>query len=54
MKEIFSRSNSSGLSSMRERAELLGGRLTIESRPMAGTMVEAELRLDNAVEVDDD
>jgi PAS domain S-box-containing protein len=34
---------SSGLSGMRERAALLGGRLTVESRPGAGTRVTAEL-----------
>ena len=35
--------DSLGLISMRERAELLGGRLTIESAPGQGTRVEAEL-----------
>lgn len=33
----------SGLSGMRERAMLLGGRLTIESSPGAGTRIRAEL-----------
>jgi signal transduction histidine kinase len=35
-----------GLSGMRERAELLGGRLTIESAPGAGTTVFVEIPLD--------
>lgn len=34
-----------GLASMRERALLLGGRLTVESRPGLGTRVRAELPL---------
>jgi signal transduction histidine kinase len=37
---------SSGLSGMRERAALLGGQLTVESAPDAGTRVTAELPLD--------
>jgi PAS domain S-box-containing protein len=36
---------SSGLSGMRERAALLGGRLHVESRPGAGTRITAELPL---------
>lgn len=35
-----------GLSGMRERAELLGGRLTIESAPGAGTTIFVEIPLD--------
>jgi signal transduction histidine kinase len=35
-----------GLSGMRERAEFMGGRLTVESRPGAGTRVHAEFDLD--------
>jgi len=35
-----------GLSGMRERAELMGGRLTVESRPGGGTRVQAEFDLD--------
>jgi PAS domain S-box-containing protein len=35
----------SGLSGMRERAELLGGELTVESAPGAGTQITAELPL---------
>jgi signal transduction histidine kinase len=34
---------SSGLAGMRERVELLSGRLTIESRPAGGTLITAEL-----------
>jgi len=34
---------SSGLSGMKEEAELLGGQLTIESAPEAGTLITAEL-----------
>jgi PAS domain S-box-containing protein len=37
---------SSGLVGMRERAGLLGGRLTVESTPGAGTRVTAELPVD--------
>jgi signal transduction histidine kinase len=36
--------STSGLSGMRERAALLGGRLTIESRPGAGTRIRAEFQ----------
>lgn len=36
---------SSGLAGMRERANLLGGRLTVESTPGAGTLLTAELPL---------
>ena len=38
---------SSGLSNMRERADLLGGKLEIESSSGAGTCVTAELPLDH-------
>jgi signal transduction histidine kinase len=37
--------NSTGLSGMRERAALLGGELTLESRPGQGTLVTVELPL---------
>ncbi|HXF73432.1 MAG TPA: ATP-binding protein, partial [Actinomycetota bacterium] len=36
-----------GLASMRERAELVGGELRVESRPGAGTTVEAWLPVGN-------
>jgi PAS domain S-box-containing protein len=36
---------SSGLAGMRERVELLSGRLTIESRPAGGTLITGELPL---------
>jgi signal transduction histidine kinase len=39
-----------GLASMRERAESVGGRLTIESKPGAGTRVQAELPVHDADE----
>jgi signal transduction histidine kinase len=35
-----------GLLGMRERAELLGGRLAVESRPGSGTRICAEIPLD--------
>ncbi len=37
---------SGGLNGMRERAELLGGHLTVESTPEVGTLVAAEFPLD--------
>ena len=37
---------------MRERAELLGGRFELESRPGAGTTVRAFLPLDQPGEVE--
>ena len=37
--------NSSGLAGMRERAALLGGRLSVDSAPRAGTLLRAELPL---------
>ncbi len=40
---------SSGLVGMRERAELLGGRLSVESKPGAGTRVIAELPFEGSV-----
>jgi signal transduction histidine kinase len=42
--------NTTGLTGMRERAVLLGGRLTVESAPAAGTHVTAELPLGDPVE----
>jgi signal transduction histidine kinase len=42
----FDRRQTNGLDGMRERAKLLGGRLTIESRPGAGTRLIAELPID--------
>jgi len=39
-----------GMSSMRERAEGIGGRLTVESELGRGTRVTADLPIDNAVE----
>jgi signal transduction histidine kinase len=39
---------SSGLSGMQERAALLGGSLTIESTPGAGTQITLELPLSGA------
>lgn len=43
---------SSGLSGMAERAALLGGRLSIESRPRAGTRLTAQLPLGRNIVVD--
>ena len=37
--------DTSGLAGMRERAALLGGQLTIESRSGAGTRLTAELEI---------
>lgn len=48
----FKRGNSSGLSGMRERAALLGGRLTIESVQRERTCVIAELPIDAKSEID--
>jgi signal transduction histidine kinase len=42
---VFAAYTSGGLSGMRERAELLGGRMTVESTPGVGTLVTAELPL---------
>ncbi len=42
---VFASHASGGLSGMRERAELLGGRLTVESTPEVGTLVAAEFPL---------
>jgi signal transduction histidine kinase len=43
--EVLGQSGSNGLSGMRERVMLLGGELTIDSRPGAGTSLVAELPL---------
>jgi PAS domain S-box-containing protein len=43
-----------GLSGMRERAALLGGRLTVKSTPGAGTCLTAELPLETSGERDTD
>lgn len=40
---VFEKGNTSGLSGMRERAHLLGGRFTIETLPDGGTRLTAEL-----------
>jgi signal transduction histidine kinase len=42
---VLAKPTTSGLSGMRERAELLGGELTIESAPGAGTQITAEFPL---------
>jgi signal transduction histidine kinase len=39
---VLAASGTSGLAGMRERAMLLGGQLTVESRPGAGTRLTAE------------
>ena len=49
--EVRAAATSSGLSGMQERAALLGGRLQVESRPGAGTRINAELPLGLASEV---
>ena len=43
-KSAFAASNTSGLAGMRERAILLGGQLTVESRVGSGTHLVAELK----------
>jgi hypothetical protein len=43
--EVLATQLSSGLAIMRERALLLDGQLTIESRPRSGTQITAELPL---------
>jgi signal transduction histidine kinase len=43
--EVLPAKNTGGLAGMRERAELLGGRLTLESAPGKGTRVIVELPL---------
>ncbi len=45
LEAVLATPRSGGLSGMQERATLLGGRLTIESRPGAGTQITAELPL---------
>ena len=42
---VFANGMGGGLAGVRERATLLGGRLTIESNPGAGTRVSAEFPL---------
>jgi len=44
-------SETSGLAGMRERAQLLGGQVIIESAPGAGTRLTAELRIGEGPEV---
>jgi signal transduction histidine kinase len=46
-KAVITAHATGGLSGMRERAQLLGGSLTVESRPGTGTMVAAEFPLRN-------
>jgi PAS domain S-box-containing protein len=41
---VFAARDTSGLAGMRERAMLLGGQLTVESRPGIGTRLTAELK----------
>ncbi len=48
---VLSGGTSGGLSGMYERVALLGGRLTIESRPGAGTRVTADIPLSGSSEV---
>ncbi len=48
---VLSGGTSGGLSGMYERVALLGGRLTVESRPGAGTRVTAEIPLSGSSEV---
>jgi signal transduction histidine kinase len=43
-----------GLKNMEERAVLLGGRFTVQSRPGEGTKVEVSIPLIDEVEVPDD
>jgi signal transduction histidine kinase len=48
--EALRRGTSSGLSGMKERAELLGGEFVLESSPGGGTCLTVELPLSQAVE----
>jgi signal transduction histidine kinase len=41
-----------GMSTMRERAEAVGGRLVVESAPGRGTRVIAELPLEHTARID--
>jgi signal transduction histidine kinase len=50
LEAVLATPRSSGLVGMQERATLQGGRLTIESRPGAGTQITAELPLSGAGE----
>jgi PAS domain S-box-containing protein len=45
LESVLAASDTSGLAGMRERADLLGGRLTIESHSGAGTRLTAELSI---------
>lgn len=49
-KTVLSAGESSGLAGMRERAVLMGGYLTIDSAPGAGTRITAELPLGDPIE----
>jgi PAS domain S-box-containing protein len=49
LEAVLSASETSGLAGMRERAVLLGGRLTIKSQPGSGTHLTAELALTDSL-----
>jgi two-component sensor histidine kinase len=49
--EAVAGGDSTGLASMRERADLLGGTLTIDSLPGEGTTISAELPISRAIAI---
>jgi PAS domain S-box-containing protein len=52
VEEALAAGDSMGLAGMRERADLLGGTLTIDSLPGEGTTIHAELSISRAFEMD--
>ena len=48
---VFAASQSSGLSGMRDRAQLLGGHFSVDSQPGQGTRLTAEWNLDHSLDL---